>query len=1114
MKAMIVTFLFLIFSLILVSCSSVADNSENIALAFDREECEKTEGFWNGSKCFNPCKDNPCGIHGKCKNTGEGDEDYKCKCENGYALNSDNECVDIDECADPSLNKCNNAVSICANEKGSYSCVCKENYSGDDCVPDTRTKECEDLPENAEWNKAGEIEQTWNGSEWAPSAKGMYNEESSETECRFKCAINYTWNDSECVADTRNAACDEKPSNTVWNDNGANGKFTQTWSGSAWLPATYASDYSETAGTCKYVCGTNYTWNGSACAADTRSADCSSKPENTVWNDNDADGKFTQTWDGSDWAPATYVSEFSKTAGLCKYICTTGYVWSENQCVTAPTQTASCTGLIANAQWNTVSSITQTYDGEEWFPGTTGVYNETASTTECRYKCKTNYSWKNSQCVADTKTANCTGLPSNAQWNTASSITQTWNGSSWQPTTKGSYNETASESECRYNCKTNYTWNSSTQKCVADTKEENCSSKPANTIWNDNDMNGKFTQTWNGSAWTPTSYASSYSKTAGTCKYICTTGYIWSENQCIIAPTRTAACTDLAENAEWNTVPSITQTYDGEEWFPDTAGVYNETASTTECRYKCKTNYTWKNNLFSYGCIADTKTSDCTGLPANAKWNTVSSIKQTWNGENWQPSTIGSYNETASESECRFICIDNYWWDDSMSLCVTEGDTRVVNCSEITDHASYNTVSSITQTFTVDDDGWPHTTAWLPSNITEYNETPSTSECHFKCDGEYKYDVDSSMCLLVGETRTIDCIGLPTNAQWNGTTNYTQTWDGSAWIPVYTATQNSTAGTCTFVCNSGYWWNGELCVVTLGRICTGQTKCYSNEEEITCPTSESADFFGQDVYYANLGKCTTQSFAVKTISSQEVVVDNNTGLTWEPTPSEETYTWENRATHCSELNISNYGGKSNWRVPNPLEFLTIVDNSKYNPATNSNFTGMPTDNSVCLWTNNEYKGHTNVAYCYSRSWYDYGTKTAPQKVLCVSGEEMKPAVSNDFTTSSDGLTVTDNRTGLMWQKDYVSNKTWQQALEYCENLDSAGYTDWRLPNKHEVASLVNFESSYSYSYFPGMPSSSFWSSSTYVGNTRYAWYVLFTNGRVLNYGDGSKTGNHDVRCVR
>lgn len=278
---------------------------------------------------------------------------------------------------------------------------------------------------------------------------------------------------------------------------------------------------------------------------------------------------------------------------------------------------------------------------------------------------------------------------------------------------------------------------------------------------------------------------------------------------------------------------------------------------------------------------------------------------------------------------------------------------------------------------------------------------------------------------------------------------------------------------------------------------------------MTCPSSSSADFYGQDAQYTS--KCTAQSFS----SSSNVVVDNNTGLTWEKSPSSSTYTWANRNTHCSDLNSSNYGGKSNWRVPNPLELLTIVDNSTYNLATNSNFTNMPTGSSDYLWTSKEYGGDTSLARAFNPYYgqYTYGhSKTSTYKVLCVSGDELTTATSSYFTTSSDGKIVTDSRTGLMWQKEYATGKTWQQALKYCEDSTYAGYSDWRLPNKNELASLLDpGKSGAPYSNFPDMPSNWFWSSSTGVYNTSYAWRVLFGYGYVDSY---SKLYSNSVRCVR
>ena len=368
--------------------------------------------------------------------------------------------------------------------------------------------------------------------------------------------------------------------------------------------------------------------------------------------------------------------------------------------------------------------------------------------------------------------------------------------------------------------------------------------------------------------------------------------------------------------------------------------------------------------------------------------------------------------------------------------------------------------------------------------------------------------------------REQSCSSKPANTVWNTVSTIEQTWNGTSWQPS-TASEYNTSGStqyCRFKCVSAdYDWNGSTCQSnssggskSLGEICTNQTTCYNASSSMTCPSSSSADFYGQDAQYTS--KCTPQSFS----SSSNVVIDNNTGLTWEKSPSSGTYTWANRATHCNELNSSNYGGINTWRVPNPLELLTIVDNSRYNPATNSNFTNMPTENSTYLWTSKEYISNTNSAYYFSPSygWYYYTGKSSTYKVLCVSGDEMQPATSADFTTQtiSGKVVVTDSKTGLMWQKEYASSKTWQQALKYCEDSTYAGYSDWRLPNKNELSSLINYEKSGSpYSYFPDMPSNWFWSSSTFVGNTNLAWRVNFNNGYV-NYSN--KTYNINVRCVR
>lgn len=65
---------------------------------------------------------------------------------------------------------------------------------------------------------------------------------------------------------------------------------------------------------------------------------------------------------------------------------------------------------------------------------------------------------------------------------------------------------------------------------------------------------------------------------------------------------------------------------------------------------------------------------------------------------------------------------------------------------------------------------------------------------------------------------------------------------------------------------------------------------------------------------------------------------------------------------------------------------------------------------------------------------------------------------NHFADTGDGLTVVDQRTGLMWQRagiDITSIRTMLRNIEKV-NLDNfAGYNDWRMPSMEEAMSLMD-----------------------------------------------------------
>ena len=60
-----------------------------------------------------------------------------------------------------------------------------------------------------------------------------------------------------------------------------------------------------------------------------------------------------------------------------------------------------------------------------------------------------------------------------------------------------------------------------------------------------------------------------------------------------------------------------------------------------------------------------------------------------------------------------------------------------------------------------------------------------------------------------------------------------------------------------------------------------------------------------------------------------------------------------------------------------------------------------------------------------------------------------------YKNNGDG-TVTDNNTGLMWQRDPRKKKTFTDAVAEASNFKLAGYEDWRLPTIKELYSLILF----------------------------------------------------------
>jgi len=129
-----------------------------------------------------------------------------------------------------------------------------------------------------------------------------------------------------------------------------------------------------------------------------------------------------------------------------------------------------------------------------------------------------------------------------------------------------------------------------------------------------------------------------------------------------------------------------------------------------------------------------------------------------------------------------------------------------------------------------------------------------------------------------------------------------------------------------------------------------------------------------------------------------------------------------------------------------------------------------------------------------------------------------PVQAANFTGNGDG-TVTDSDTNLVWQQtDDDTGHTWEESLDYCNDLSLAGNSDWRLPNIKELESIVDatsYDPAIDTRYFPGAHASLYWSSTSYASNPGFAWFVNFRYGYVDSYvNGGGRTDYNYVRCVR
>ena len=557
---------------------------------------------------------------------------------------------------------------------------CKEHYNWDEstsqCIAETRQAACEGLPENAEWNTVSEITQTWNGTGWEPSSQGSYGNSSTER-CHFHCKENYNWelDDSSyaCKPATRYADCPGKPQNSVWNDNGWQGTYIQTWSEEAgeWLPQYDESLYGADYGDCRFVCDTSwYGWNGSECVLDpclypsnpctnlaNTTGSCTAISNFTAY---ECGCKSEYTWNGS--ACVLIANSLPECTGANTFPCKdteTGLIWADKASDTMNWESAKYT---CENDYNTAS-----YGGfgAGWRMPTISELRTlirdcsgTESDGDCKVREDSVVCLSESDECWDISCYDSCGTGGHGRFGestwfwSSSSVSNGDDSKAWGVGFNGAEvdanSKTASKNfRCvKPICGLNYTWNPETSECDADKRIVSCSSsKPANSVWNDGGLNGTFEQVWNGSEWYPSSQQTHYNEDPiyGKCGFKCIDDYHWEDPKCV-SNTKTFTCSGKPANSQWNSVSSYTQTWTGSAWSPaDSTAAYNTESSTTSCRYKCNNNYMWDGS----SCVTPPECSASSGTPCkdsakNIVWSSKASSAMTWSNAK---SYCSSYSE-------------------------------------------------------------------------------------------------------------------------------------------------------------------------------------------------------------------------------------------------------------------------------------------------------------------------------------------------------------------------------------------------------------------------------------------------------------------------------------
>jgi len=303
------------------------------------------------------------------------------------------------------------------------------------------------------------------------------------------------------------------------------------------------------------------------------------------------------------------------------------------------------------------------------------------------------------------------------------------------------------------------------------------------------------------------------------------------------------------------------------------------------------------------------------------------------------------------------------------------------------------------------------------------------------------------------------------------------------------------------------------------------------------------------------------------VNNDQTLTDMMNGLQWPREAGSPTIgpcsggslSWQAGLDYVACLNQQNYLGYDDWRIPNINELKSLLNAQQYDASVWMFMMGARNPVSWTYWSSTTYAFNTGQAWAVDFTGNNSGPVdkatgntnliwpvrdgqcdiSGNKSCVAATGQSTSYATGDDgdfrygvawpaprFTNPGGSVPVTasvvvDQLTGLMWQTHASIGQglNWQGALDYIAGLNTTsylGYSDWRLPNRSELASLVDYDTA-NVAYlldaqgFLYVQTGQYWTSTTNVGNAVYAWYVDLLSG---NEGSTEKWQNLNIWPVR